>query len=67
VPKDAKVVGKRGNNRRIGKPNDVGEAELSTLTITTKGGTAGAMLVEWNIGGKRPTMFGKRFRTSYRY
>lgn len=34
---------------RVGKPGDVGDVEMQDLLFTTKGPTAGAILVQWNI------------------
>ncbi|KAL3470951.1 pectate lyase superfamily protein-domain-containing protein [Aspergillus californicus] len=34
---------------QIGKKGDVGTVELQDLILTTKGGTAGAVLMEWNV------------------
>jgi len=44
---------------RVGNVNDVGEALLTSLTITTQGGTAGAILVEWNVGGGKARLLGE--------
>ncbi|KAL3464344.1 pectate lyase superfamily protein-domain-containing protein [Aspergillus heterothallicus] len=34
---------------RVGNRGDVGTVELQDLILTTKGGTAGAVLMEWNV------------------
>lgn len=34
---------------QVGQPGDVGSVEMQDLLFTTKGNTAGAVLVEWNI------------------
>jgi len=34
---------------RVGKEGDVGSVEMQDLLFTTKGNTAGVVLVEWNI------------------
>ncbi|KAL2850737.1 pectate lyase superfamily protein-domain-containing protein [Aspergillus pseudoustus] len=39
---------------RVGNRGDVGTVELQDLILTTKGGTAGAMLMEWNVKAASP-------------
>jgi len=39
---------------RIGEPGQTGNVELQDLLFTTKGATAGATLVEWNIKAASP-------------
>ena len=39
---------------RVGEPGEVGSVELQDLMFTTRGPTAGAVLVEWNIKADRP-------------
>ncbi|KAF7342223.1 Glucan 1,3-beta-glucosidase [Mycena venus] len=34
---------------RVGNPGDIGEVEMSDLVITTTGGSAGAIGIEWNL------------------
>ncbi|KAJ7216702.1 pectate lyase superfamily protein-domain-containing protein [Mycena rebaudengoi] len=34
---------------RVGNPGDVGAVEISDIVITTQGGSAGAIGIEWNI------------------
>ncbi|KAJ7821382.1 hypothetical protein B0H14DRAFT_2831454 [Mycena olivaceomarginata] len=34
---------------QVGNPGDVGEVEMSDLVITTTGGSAGAIGIEWNL------------------
>ncbi|KAJ7480885.1 exo-beta-1,3-glucanase [Mycena latifolia] len=34
---------------RVGNPGDVGIVEISDMVITTKGGSAGAIGIEWNV------------------
>ncbi|KAK0743969.1 pectin lyase fold/virulence factor, partial [Schizothecium vesticola] len=34
---------------RVGTENEVGDVELQDLIVSTKGGTAGAILIEWNL------------------
>jgi len=34
---------------RVGNPGDVGSVEMQDLILTTKGGTAGVVLLEWNV------------------
>jgi hypothetical protein len=34
---------------RVGKPGEKGVVEISDLMFTTKGSTAGAILMEWNV------------------
>lgn len=38
---------------RVGNPGDQGGVEIQDLLFTTKGPTAGAVLVEWNIKATR--------------
>ncbi|EEH47201.2 uncharacterized protein PADG_03299 [Paracoccidioides brasiliensis Pb18] len=38
----------------VGQPGDTGEVEIQDLLFTTKGPTAGAVLVEWNIKASSP-------------
>ena len=37
---------------KVGNRNDVGTVEMQDLLITTKGGTAGAILIQWNVREK---------------
>ncbi|KAL4805582.1 pectate lyase superfamily protein-domain-containing protein [Aspergillus unguis] len=39
---------------QIGNEGDVGTVELQDLILTTKGGTAGAVLAEWNVKAATP-------------
>ncbi|KAJ7310028.1 glycoside hydrolase family 55 protein [Mycena albidolilacea] len=34
---------------RVGNPGDIGDVEISDMVITTTGGSAGAIGIEWNI------------------
>ncbi|KAF2281587.1 pectin lyase-like protein, partial [Westerdykella ornata] len=34
---------------RVGQKGDIGNVELQDLIVLTKGGTAGAVLIEWNV------------------
>jgi hypothetical protein len=34
---------------KVGNPGDIGAVEISDLVITTTGGSAGAIGIEWNI------------------
>lgn len=34
---------------RVGNDGDVGMIEMQDLIVLTQGGTAGAVLIEWNI------------------
>jgi hypothetical protein len=34
---------------RVGKPGEVGKLEMTDMIISTKGPTAGAIMVEWNV------------------
>ncbi|KAF8310395.1 exo-beta-1,3-glucanase [Clavulina sp. PMI_390] len=35
---------------QVGKPGDTAATEISDIVFTSKGGSAGAILVEWNVG-----------------
>ncbi|KAL8365461.1 hypothetical protein RB595_004326 [Gaeumannomyces hyphopodioides] len=37
---------------KVGNDGDVGTVEMQDLILTTKGGTAGAVLMEWNVKAK---------------
>ncbi|OIW25494.1 pectin lyase-like protein [Coniochaeta ligniaria NRRL 30616] len=39
---------------KVGEQGQIGEVELQDLIITTKGATAGAILIEWNIKASSP-------------
>lgn len=39
---------------QVGKKGDVGDVEMQDLLFTTRGGTAGLVLVEWNIKAASP-------------
>ncbi|KAL4949464.1 pectate lyase superfamily protein-domain-containing protein [Aspergillus filifer] len=39
---------------RIGNGGDVGTVEMQDLILTTRGGTAGAVLMEWNVRAASP-------------
>ncbi|KAL7624109.1 hypothetical protein AAE478_005666 [Parahypoxylon ruwenzoriense] len=39
---------------QVGSPGTVGDVEIQDLIFTTKGPTAGAVLVEWNIKASKP-------------
>ena len=39
---------------QIGNRGDVGTVELQDLILTTKGGTAGAVLMQWNVKAASP-------------
>jgi hypothetical protein len=39
---------------KIGNENDIGTVEMQDLLLTTKGGTAGAVLMEWNVKAASP-------------
>jgi hypothetical protein len=39
---------------KVGNDDDVGTVEMQDLILTTKGGTAGAVLMEWNVRAKSP-------------
>ncbi|KAI9374086.1 pectate lyase superfamily protein-domain-containing protein [Aspergillus egyptiacus] len=39
---------------QVGNRGDVGTVELQDLILTTKGGTAGAVLMEWNVRAAQP-------------
>ena len=39
---------------KVGNPGQVGDVEMQDLIFTTVGGTAGAILVEWNIKASSP-------------
>ncbi|KAK3898567.1 glycoside hydrolase, partial [Staphylotrichum tortipilum] len=34
---------------KVGNKGDIGTVEMQDLLLTTKGGTAGAVLMEWNV------------------
>ncbi|KAF7368475.1 Glucan 1,3-beta-glucosidase [Mycena venus] len=36
---------------RVGNPGDIGDVETSDMVITTQGGSAGAICIEWNVRG----------------
>ena len=49
---------------RVGKEGDKGSVEFQDLLFTTKGATAGVILVEWNIQADKPGsagMWGKLY------
>lgn len=37
---------------KVGNAKDIGTVEMQDLILTTKGGTAGAILMEWNVQAK---------------
>lgn len=37
---------------KVGNAKDVGTVEMQDLILTTKGATAGAILLEWNVREK---------------
>lgn len=39
---------------KVGNTRDVGDIEMQDLIFTTRGATAGAVLVEWNIKAASP-------------
>jgi len=39
---------------KVGNSGDVGTVEMQDLLLTTKGGTAGAVMIEWNVKAKSP-------------
>jgi len=39
---------------KVGNAGDVGIVELQDLIFTTRGPTAGAVLIQWNIAGSSP-------------
>lgn len=39
---------------RVGKEGDVDTVEMQDLILTTKGGTAGVVLMEWNVKAEKP-------------
>ena len=39
---------------QVGNVGDVGSVEIQDMLFTTKGGTAGAVLMEWNIQASSP-------------
>ncbi|KAL1890787.1 hypothetical protein Sste5346_008112 [Sporothrix stenoceras] len=45
-PKNSRVM------LKVGSSGDEGTVEMQDLILTTKGGTAGAVLMEWNVHGK---------------
>jgi hypothetical protein len=52
---------------RVGNRGDVGTVELQDLILTTKGGTAGAVLMEWNVRAASPgaaALWGKHDQNS---
>jgi hypothetical protein len=52
---------------RVDNRGDVGTVELQDLILTTKGGTAGAVLMEWNVRSASPgaaALWGKHGQNS---
>ena len=50
---------------KVGKPNDAGIIEISDMMFTVRGGTAGAVLVQWNVRQTSPgsaAMWDSHFR-----
>ena len=39
---------------KVGDPGQIGDVEMQDLIFTTRGPTAGAVLVEWNIQASKP-------------
>lgn len=39
---------------QIGNRGDVGTVEIQDLILTTKGGTAGVVLMQWNVKAASP-------------
>ncbi|KAH7027557.1 pectate lyase superfamily protein-domain-containing protein [Microdochium trichocladiopsis] len=39
---------------RVGRPGDIGTVEIQDLIFTTRGATAGAILIEWNLEAESP-------------
>ena len=39
---------------KVGVSGDEGTVEMQDLMLTTKGGTAGVVLLEWNVKAKTP-------------
>lgn len=37
---------------KVGNAKDIGTVEMQDLILTTKGATAGAILMEWNVRAK---------------
>jgi hypothetical protein len=39
---------------KVGNDGEVGTVEMQDLILTTKGGTAGAVLLQWNVKAATP-------------
>ncbi|KAL3454952.1 PLC-like phosphodiesterase [Aspergillus heterothallicus] len=59
IPKDAKIHGEAWSYNprvmlKIGEEGDEGTVEMQDLILTTKGGTAGVALMQWNVKAANP-------------
>lgn len=51
---------------QVGKAGDVGIAEITSMMVTVKGATAGAVAIEWNVAESSlgaAGMWGKLYTT----